>query len=189
MRKEIVVVDGFYDDPEGIREFALNQKFKVSGNYPGTRTETFVGGGIREHLERILGIEIDEMHWKLGEYTGSYQFVTEDTKTWVHSDHHTDWSCLVYLHPEPLHNSGTSFYRHKETGSRMYSDNNGEKIEGDGDNYDKWTREDVISNVFNRAIIFRGDLWHAADEYFGEDMETGRLFQTFFFNEVKNGSI
>ena len=25
MRKEIVVVDGFYDDPEGIREFALNQ--------------------------------------------------------------------------------------------------------------------------------------------------------------------
>ena len=32
MRKEIVVVDGFYDDPEGIREFALNQKFKVSGN-------------------------------------------------------------------------------------------------------------------------------------------------------------
>ena len=186
MRKEIVVVDGFYDDPEGIREFALSQKFKVSGNYPGTRTETFVGGGVREHLDRILGIEIDEMHWKLGEYTGSYQFVTEGTNTWVHSDHHTDWSCLVYLHPEPIHNSGTSFYKHKETGSRMYSDNDGAKIEEDGDNYDKWTREDVGSNVVKRAIIFRGDLWHAADEYFGEGMQDGRLFQTFFFNEVKN---
>ena len=149
------------------------------------RTETFVEDDVRAHLERIMNINIDEMHWKLGEYTGSYQFVTEDTKTWVHSDHHTDWSCLVYLHPEPLHNSGTSFYKHKETGSRMYSDNDGETIEGDGDDYDKWTREDVISNVYNRAIIFRGDLWHAADEYFGEDMETGRLFQTFFFNEEK----
>ena len=185
MRREIVVVDGLYDDPDAIREIALNEEFKVSGNYPGTRTDTFVGGGIREHLEKILNIEIDEMHWKLGEYTGSFQFVTEGTKTWVHSDHHTDWSCLVYLHPEPMYNSGTSFYKHIESGSRMYSDNDGETIEGDGDDYDKWTREDVISNVYNRAIIFRGDLWHAADEYFGEDMETGRLFQTFFFNEVK----
>ena len=182
MRKEIVVVDGFYDDPEGIREFALNQKFKVSGNYPGTRTETFVGGGVREHLERILGIEIDEMHWKVGEYTGSFQYVTKDTPTWVHADTATDWSCLVYLHPDPAPNSGTSFYKHKETGSRIFDDN-GVAIEGDGSNYDKWTREDVISNVYNRAIIFNGDLWHAADDYFGEDLESARLFQTFFFNE------
>ena len=53
MRREIVVVDGFYDDPDAIREIALNEEFKVSGNYPGTRTDTFVGGGIREHLEKI----------------------------------------------------------------------------------------------------------------------------------------
>ena len=185
MRTEIVVVDGFYDDPDAIREIALNEEFKVSGNYPGTRTDTFVGGGMREHLESILGIKINEMDWNTGEYTGSFQFVTEGTKTWVHSDHHNDWSCLVYLHPDPIDNSGTSFYRHKETGSTSYWDNAGEEVEKSGDTPDAWVKTDVVANKFNRAIIFRGDLWHKADEYFGNDLKSGRLFQTFFFDEEK----
>jgi hypothetical protein len=67
----------------------------------------------------------------------------------------------------------------------MYSDNDGATIEEDGSDYSKWTREDVVSNVFNRAVIFKGQMWHAADDYFGTDLKTGRLFQTFFFNEVR----
>ena len=185
--REIIVVDGFYNDPLAVREHALGMKYGVKGNYPGKRTEPLTEGGSKEHLEYILDIKINIIDWNLGEYTGTYQYVTKDTPTWVHSDRHTDWSCLIYLSPDPPHNSGTSFYKHKKTGSRMYSDNDGATIEEDGSDYSKWTREDVVSNVFNRALIFKGQMWHAADDYFGTDLKTGRLFQTFFFNENWRG--
>ena len=48
-----------------------------------------------------------------------------------------------------------------------------------------YAKGDVVANRFNRAILFRGDLWHKADEYFGNDLKSGRLFQTFFFDEEK----
>ena len=185
MRKEIIVIDGFYEDPDEIRKQALAMEYGIKGNYPGTRTDSLPNGDVRQFLESILNIKIDEMEWSLGEYTGAYQYVVEDAKTWVHSDHHNDWSCLVYLHPNPIGNSGTSFYKHKETGSTSYWDNEGTEVEKDGDNLDAWIKTDVVANVFNRAILFRGDLWHKADEYFGDDLQSGRLFQTFFFNEVR----
>ena len=94
MNREIIVIDGFYHDPDAIREFALSQEFGVKGNYPGMRTETFVEDDVRAHLERIMNINIDEMHWKVGEYTGSFQYVTKDTPTWVHADTATDLSLI-----------------------------------------------------------------------------------------------
>ena len=65
MRKEIVVIDGFYQDPDKIREEALKMDFGVSGNYPGKRTAPLTGGDVREFLERVLDIKIDEMDWEL----------------------------------------------------------------------------------------------------------------------------
>ena len=41
---------------------------------------------------------------------------------------------------------------------------------------------ETIVPLFNRAVIFKGNLWHAADDYFGWDLETSRLTQTFFFD-------
>jgi hypothetical protein len=185
MRKEIIVIDGFYQDPDKIREEALEMDFGVSGNYPGKRTTPLTGGDVMEFLERVLDIEIDEMDWEQGDYTGTYQYTTVDETTWVHADRHSDLSCIVYLHPDPAENTGTSFYTHKETGSRSYWDDDGESIEKDGAKPEKWIRRDTVGNVYNRAVVFEGDLWHAADDYFGDSLENGRLFQTFFFNKVK----
>ena len=67
----------------------------------------------------------------------------------------------------------------------MYSDNDGEFVEGNGDRWDKWLKTDTVGNVFNRAIILKGELWHATDEYFGKTKNDARLFQTFFFSEVQ----
>ena len=184
METNIRVIDGFYNNPKEVRKFALEQDFNVTGNYPGWRTNPIIDDGIREHLEEIMGIKIDETKWNLGEYTGTYQWVSEGIPTWVHADRHNHWSCVVFLHPDPAPNSGTSFYKHIPTGSRMYSDNDGAYVEGDGDRWDRWEKTDTVSNVFNRAVIFKGEMWHAADEYFGSNIMDARLFQTFFFSEV-----
>jgi hypothetical protein len=55
------------------------------------------------------------------------------------------------------------------------------------DNQDltKWDMVDRIGNVYNRLIMYRGDLFHVSLDYFGRGLEDGRLFQTFFFNTEK----
>ncbi|MFB9244464.1 hypothetical protein IV454_04230 [Massilia antarctica] len=42
MRESIIVTDDFYQDPLGVRAFALRQNFSVKGNYPGARTQAFL---------------------------------------------------------------------------------------------------------------------------------------------------
>ena len=46
MRKEIMVIDGFYNDPDGIRKQALEMDYGTSGNYPGTRTDALPNGDV-----------------------------------------------------------------------------------------------------------------------------------------------
>ena len=46
----------------------------------------------------------------------------------------------------------------------------------------KWELVDKLGNLYNRLVIYRGDLYHMSLDYFGRDLQTGRLFQTFFFN-------
>jgi hypothetical protein len=42
MRINSLTIDNFYENPMEVREFALKQDFKVRGNYPGLRTDTFL---------------------------------------------------------------------------------------------------------------------------------------------------
>ena len=57
-----------------------------------------------------------------------------------------------------------------------------DKLNMDGQDYTKWELVDTIGNIYNRLVLYPGDLFHASLDYFGKDLETGRLFQTFFFN-------
>ena len=57
----------------------------------------------------------------------------------------------------------------------------------DGGFYDPtlWEKIDVIGNVYNRLVLWQGDLVHSASCYFGTNIDNGRLFQMFFFDEAK----
>ena len=41
---------------------------------------------------------------------------------------------------------------------------------------------DVVGNVYNRIVLFDARLIHAATQYFGNEINNGRLFQLFFFD-------
>ena len=108
----------------------------------------------------------------------------EDSETWVHHDD-TEWAGVLYLTPDPILDSGTSIYRHKETLNYKYSStdsidyNNSE----DARNLDKWEPVLSSSNIYNRLVLYKGDMYHRSTiAGFGTTKETGRLFQTFFFN-------
>ena len=176
MLVNLIVIDDFYSNPEEVRSHALSQDFDVQGNYPGMRTQPFLNEstklGIEDIMRPIAGEIVD---W--GEqYSGCYQLCTAQDRTWIHADNYNTWAGVLYLTPEAPLSGGTALYRHKASGDRF-------KVGEDHESYDytKWEQVDRVGNVFNRLVLYRGDMFHASLDYFGSTYEDARLIQTFFF--------
>jgi hypothetical protein len=189
MRFNSLTIDNFYSNPMDVREFALRQEFKVRGNYPGQRTESFLSDATKKTLRDILYPFAGEITNWGGEYTGSFQYTTASDRSWIHADSTTDWAAVCYLTPDAPLTAGTGIFRHKETGwsNFDYRNNDPEYLRQappghDSQDYTKWEMVDRIGNVFNRLIMYRADNYHVSLDYFGKDMYDGRLFQVFFFN-------
>lgn len=190
MRFNSLTIDDFYADPMQVREFALKQEFKVRGNYPGQRTESFLNDTIKQKLRDILYPFAGEITNWGGEYTGSFQYTTAADRSWIHADSTTDWAAVCYLTPDAPVTAGTGIFRHKETGWMHYDykqEHNPEYVKQappghDMQDYTKWEMVDRVGNVFNRLIMYRADNYHVSLDYFGKDINDGRLFQVFFFN-------
>ena len=194
MRFNSLTIDNFYADPMQVREFALKQEYKVRGNYPGQRTESFLTDSIKQKLRDILYPFAGEITNWGGEYTGSFQYTTAADRSWIHADSTTDWAAVCYLTPDAPVTAGTGIYKHKATGWMHYdykmaeNDPNYNKLAPPGDDtqdYTKWELVDRVGNVFNRLIMYRADNYHVSLDYFGKDLHDGRLFQVFFFNTEK----
>jgi hypothetical protein len=190
MRFNSLTIDDFYADPMQVREFALKQEYKVRGNYPGQRTESFLTDSIKQKLRDILYPFAGEITNWGGEYTGSFQYTTAADRSWIHADSTTDWAAVCYLTPDAPVTAGTGIFRHKETGwmnfdYKRQNDPEYMKQAPPGDecqDYTKWEMVDRVGNVFNRLIMYRADNYHVSLDYFGKDLNDGRLFQVFFFN-------
>jgi hypothetical protein len=178
MNLELMIIDNFYTDPDSVRAYALSQPFDVKGNYPGARTKPYLPDDVKECISYWMAFAGPVTHWFEDQgYTGAFQVATAQDRTWIHSDHFNTWAGVCYLTPNAPHTGGTGLYRHKETGEFR-------RVAGDHEGYDytKWDLFDRIGNKYNRLILYRGDLFHASLDYFGDNYNNGRLFQTFFFN-------
>ena len=192
MRNNIITIEDFYENPLDTREWILQQDFAVRGNYPGQRTISHASEQMRDIIEsavkplagKITNFPIGERQDGEPNYNGAYQYTTCHDKTWIHSDAGTSWAAVVYLTPDAPLSGGTGLYRHKSTGLREWVDDEStmDLIWSECNDYTKWDLVDTIGNVFNRMIIYRGSMFHASLDYFGKDINDGRLFQTFFFD-------
>ncbi len=99
MRVNALIIDDFYSNPEEVREFALEQEFKVRGNYPGMRTEPFANEDIKETIESIIAPFAGKITRWHTEYTGCFQYTTAYDRSWIHADSWNDWAGVLYLTP------------------------------------------------------------------------------------------
>lgn len=182
--KNIIIIDNFYNDIDDVRQMALNQEFNVKGNYPGIRTKSFATENIKSMFEKYIGKKI--IYWP-DEYNGSYQYTTKDMDSWVHRDP-TNWAGIIYLTPNAPLAAGTAFFKHKKTGIENLEEYNNstkeiqKELDNDGQDMDKWDMIDYVGNKYNRLVLFQGCRNHRSMEYFGDNKENGRLFQTWFFD-------
>lgn len=192
-KKGIIVVDNFYENPDEIRDFAMNHlKFEESGYHKGKRSlDRFIVNGTKERLEEILGREI--INWNHPNYAnGRFQFCTAQDPIVYHVDTQT-YAAMVYLTPNAPLATGTATYRSKITGATRFDsfDENPELfqrtfkgVSNDLNFYDSTSYEpvDSIANVYNRLVMFDAKTIHAATGYFGNAIENARFFQLFFFD-------
>ena len=191
--RRVIVIDNFYDNPEKVREFALDQLYFDGEGAVGCRTrKQFLFDGVREKFEDALGYKISDhtengFGWKDQGINGRFQSCKGGTPQVFHCDSQR-WAGVLYLTPDAPPQSGTSFYRHKE--EKVYHNSQIDWAKGQGDKVfnqntfvdpTPYERVDTVGNVFNRLVLFDGGLIHSGNDYFGWDIPSSRLFQIFFF--------
>lgn len=167
--------DNFYENPDAVRNFALNQIFYTANYYIGSRTETFLFNNTKEVIENIIGHEVAD--WDNLENGRFEVFVGGDLNevTW---DKTYDWNGYIFLSPNPPAESGITLQKHKETGSFVGY----EGIEYNPLDKYQFNKADILGNIYNRLVLVDGKLLKNYSEYFGWDIHSGMLMQTFKFN-------
>jgi len=181
------IVDNFYEDPDSVRKFALDQDYHIGGigrGYIGNRTlQQFLFPGLKERFEEVMGRKITG--WQEYDMNGRFQYCWAGQPRVWHMDNQM-WGGMIYLSPDAPFECGTSLFAHKKTRARSRDDEGwGVSWTGPGDPHLDGTPfepVDVLGNVYNRLVIFDASCIHSASEYFGTVKENCRLWQMFFFD-------
>jgi hypothetical protein len=179
------IVDDFYEDPIAVRDFALAQAFDEGGigrGYIGRRTsERFLFPGLKERFEQIIGMPITG--WEDHGMNGRFQVAWAGEPLVYHCDSQR-FAGMLFLTPGAPFQTGTTLYANKRNRARTFDDPGWDDAWKGGNHLDRTPFEvvDVAGNVFNRLVIFDGSCIHSASEYFGQDMQDGRLWHMFFFD-------
>ncbi len=190
-RPVCIVVDDFLDDPDAVRRVALAQRF-VKQHCAGLRTrESFLHlARYREAFERLLGCELTS--FDANPANGCFQLCTAADAIPHHSDGQS-YAGVLFLTPHAPLDAGLSFFRSRRSGLRgpCADPELMAQTFGRGAEFDRscWEEVDRIANVYNRLVLFKARLAHAATAYFGTGIEDGRLFQNFFFDTPTDGRL
>lgn len=178
----VLVIDNFYKNPLEVRQFALEQEYTVSGNYPGTRTKSFateeLKNLIQKYIEPFSG-KITDFPMEPTDYNGAFQYTTSRARSWIHTDSFNNWGGVLFLTPDAPVTAGTAFYRTKNGDvTKEYTDLYSQDLT-------KWELVDSVGNIFNRLVLFNSKRYHMSMDYFGTELKDSRLFQVFFFSTEK----
>jgi hypothetical protein len=110
----------------------------------------------------------------------------------IHQDTNTIFAGVIYLSPDAPLNSGTSLFKPNSLfDEKRYQQALKQTVidfqtnQPVSTNYHEMFDEVVrVNNVYNTMILFNAQTYHAANEFFGDSLETGRMAQVFFINKI-----
>jgi hypothetical protein len=199
----IAIQDNFFPDPNLVVDFAMKQEYfpDPNGYWPGKRTKQL--HELDKELFAFIGNKIHNIFYestpRFWEMELSFQLISPLHKNsshlfnhgWVHKDTNSFFGGVIYLNKNPEDKTGTSIFKPKKGYSQDVSDylkakekfyKNEDISEEEYNNafisYHSQYEETVsVKNVYNRMLLFGGDIHHAAQS-FGSSGE--RLTISFF---------
>lgn len=193
----VLAHDGFYDDIDRVHRAARAASYHELEHATGWRSTTvYHEPGVREKLERVLGVRITRWDTDPAEENGVfYQGFARGRKAEVPSVH-ADWpeddvTAVVYLTPGLPADCGTSLWRHRATGladAPTAADARRLKIplatlraqlDDDAQMRSRWIETDRMGYQCNRMVAYPSGCYHSATRHFGGNNANGRLYQTF----------
>ena len=198
MSLSFFTIDDVYDDPDNIRDIALNAEYNLpgadikmnvlaNGNWPGiTSLDVFKNNKIDGVISRILGLPVRQIY-NSGKFRLSFD--NDMPKSPLHIDEVNDgvFAGVLYLNKLPCDTVGTILYKHKKTGAISANKTDHIKIYNDGDmtNINCWD-VDILSYIrYNRLIVYPANRYHGAGPSFGTSKDNARLVQLFLWQVIK----
>jgi hypothetical protein len=208
IKTTITILDNFFDNPDKIRDYELSLEYEKNpeGRWPGVRSKPIHEINpllFNELCRRVLSIYFDLEQISSGiSWQASIQFQKVDksyVSGWVHTDHPSVITAIVYLNKNPNINSGTSMYKlknnillpdsdklntykHNAFKGKINIENVKEKKEENNNQYVEVVK---VHNQYNRILAFDAGLAHSAQDFFGDNDEEPRLTLVIFFNELR----
>lgn len=192
MKKSLIIIDDFLEDPGILRAAALAQDYPTPDgvrNYPGrdSRHRQIVKG-FDQKIAEIIGERI-EPALTTSHARFRLALAGDKGKDGVHIDP-VNWTVILYLTLPEHCQGGTHLFRHKATGSDRapYNENElaalgfdskeefmAEVLDKNTNNPDAWEELTTIPMRYNRLLIMRPQQYHDAGVSFGDSPENGRL--------------
>ncbi|MEM7078216.1 MAG: DUF6445 family protein [Pseudomonadota bacterium] len=204
----MLVVNDFYQDPEGVREEAMEREFKATAaGYPGRHEylnpddpEVRV---VMNHIHRIVQTATG-IDFSVQSISTDFSILTTPRKQVLASQSHPHidgvaLAGLVYLNQPTM--GGTCFYRNKLLGSSVVTDDNVEEWEAlnkdpefrdevddyVSDSFSHWELIHKTEGRFNQFVTYPGNVFHSVDVVVDpdpSDPKSARLTQRVFVDSI-----
>tara|TARA_Y100001937_G_scaffold128227_1_gene203155 strand:- start:1159 stop:1698 length:540 start_codon:yes stop_codon:yes gene_type:complete len=174
-----IIEDNFFDDSavNKLREQALILNYYTKhnhpngiGDFPGFRSSFFtnlnhdflkyIHAKVKSHVCKLENIENPKEKYEKYNLQVSFSYTLEGADSYKHKDktlknYKVRYGGLVYLHPNPPKNSGTTLYLK----DKIYLD-----------------------NKYNRFVLYNANIEHEPTDNFGTDINNSRLVLTIFYD-------
>ncbi len=200
MPTSLIVVDDFLGarDAQSLRHTALGLTYPdTTGALPGRESlERIEIPGLDRTVSQLVGERVVPVAPPQPHAAFRITLAGDAAVPPVHVDQ-AYWSGVLYLSRPEDCSGGTSFFRHRATGSdgapldahglqamgyATHAEMHREVIERDSGDRACWEPTMQVPMRFNRLVLLRPWLWHTAGPAFGDRMDNGRLVYLVFFS-------
>ena len=178
----VVIKDDFYTNPDDIRNLALKKSYRE----PPAGTSQLAVTAICNELEskamfgRLQSYLPKDKENRIVRANMLFRYTLAEMhkKVFCHVDG-CSYAGIIYLTKPEDCAGGTSIYRHKPSGDEVYRKENRHLY--DFQDPSQWEVIIDVEMVYNRLVIYPGQLFHAITPvFFGDNIANARLTQNIF---------